>query len=64
MIIIFSLEQLGFNEFYEKEAKTYILIGYTVARVFAEHKHMYKLYTEFGEMIGEISGKLRHEAID
>jgi ribosome biogenesis GTPase len=38
--------------------------GYTVARVFAEHKHIYKLYTELGEVHGEISGKLRHEAID
>jgi ribosome biogenesis GTPase len=38
--------------------------GYTVARVFAEHKHIYKLYTEHGEVLGEISGKLRHEAID
>lgn len=64
MIIILNLEQLGFNEFYEKEAKAFILNGYAVARVFAEHKHMYKLYTEFGEVLGEISGKLRHEAVD
>ena len=35
-----------------------------MARVFAEHKHIYKLYTELGEVLGEISGKLRHEAID
>ena len=38
--------------------------GYSLGRVFAEHKHIYKLYTEFGEVLGEISGKLRHEAIE
>jgi len=64
VIFIFSLEQLGFNDFYEKEAKAFTLEGYCVARVFAEHKHMYKLYTEFGEVLGEISGKLRHEALE
>jgi ribosome biogenesis GTPase len=35
-----------------------------VARVFAEHKHIYKLFTEVGEVLAEVSGKLRHEAID
>ena len=64
MIFIFSLEQLGFNEFYKKEAETFTGDGYIVARVFAEHKHMYKLYTEFGEVLGEISGKLRYEALE
>jgi ribosome biogenesis GTPase / thiamine phosphate phosphatase len=64
VIIILNLKQLGWDEFYEKEAKAFTLNGCTVARVFAEHKHMYKLYTEFGEVLGEISGKLRHEAIE
>jgi ribosome biogenesis GTPase len=35
-----------------------------VARVFAEHKHIYKLFTEIGEVLAEVSGKLRHEAIN
>ena len=38
--------------------------GYTVGRVFAEHKHIYKLYTEAGEVLGEISGKFRFEVLE
>ena len=35
-----------------------------MARVFAEHKHIYKLFTEAGEVLAEVSGKLRYETID
>lgn len=35
-----------------------------MARVFAEHKHIYKLFTEDGEVLAEVSGKLRYETID
>ena len=35
-----------------------------MARVFAEHKNIYKIFTEFGEVLAEVSGKLRHEALD
>jgi len=38
--------------------------GYTLGRVFAEHKNMYKLGTEVGEVLGEISGKFRFEVLE
>lgn len=63
MIFIYSLKQLGWDEFYKEEFHT-IEDGYAVARVFAEHKHIYKIYTEYGEMLSEISGKLRYGAMD
>ncbi|MBZ9689256.1 ribosome small subunit-dependent GTPase A [Clostridium estertheticum] len=63
-MFIYSLKQLGWDEFYKEEFDTFIEDGYTIARVFAEHKHIYKLYTEYGEMLSEISGKLRHEAMN
>ena len=63
-MFIFSLKQLGWEEFHKEEINSFIEDGYTLARVFAEHKHIYKLYTELGEVSGEISGKLRHEAMD
>ncbi|MBU3188484.1 ribosome small subunit-dependent GTPase A [Clostridium bowmanii] len=37
---------------------------YSVARVFGEHKNIYRVYTELGEMMAEVSGKLRHAATD
>ena len=58
------MKQLGWDEFYNEEFDTFIEEGYSVARVFAEHKHIYKLYTEHGEMLSEVSGKLRHETTD
>jgi len=61
-MLIFNLKQLGWETFYNEDIDTFIEDVNTVARVFAEHKHIYKLYTEFGEVLGEISGNLRHEA--
>ena len=60
---ICDLKQLGWEIFCNEDVNTFIEDGSTLARVFAEHKHIYKLYTEFGEVLGEISGKLRHEAV-
>nr|WP_246066805.1 ribosome small subunit-dependent GTPase A [Paenibacillus koleovorans] len=37
--------------------------GYIAGRVALEHKHMYRVYTEHGDLLAEVSGKLRHEAL-
>jgi ribosome biogenesis GTPase len=62
--IIYSLKQLGWEEFHKQKDDIFIEEGFTVARVFAEHKHIYKLFTEVGEVLAEVSGKLRYETID
>ncbi|MFC7442003.1 ribosome small subunit-dependent GTPase A [Laceyella putida] len=36
--------------------------GVTVGRVTLEHKRLYRLWTEQGELLGELTGKLRYEA--
>jgi len=36
--------------------------GWTAGRVVLEHKHMYRVVTEQGEVLAEVSGKLRFQA--
>lgn len=57
-----DLKDIGFNNFFMESFKEYEKSGYKLGRVFAEHTHIYKLYTEIGEVLGEISGKMLHEA--
>lgn len=64
MIIIYNLKDLGWNEYFDNNFKPFEKQGFTVARVFTEYTHIYKLYTEFGEISGEISGKMRYAAMD
>ncbi|MBL0386053.1 ribosome small subunit-dependent GTPase A [Tumebacillus sp. ITR2] len=35
---------------------------FTVARVALEHKHLYRVYSEHGDMLASVSGKMRHTA--
>ena len=63
-----NLKNIGWNNNYEEAYKTnfkeFAEKGCSVGRVFAEHTHLYKLYTETGELLGEVSGKMRHEALE
>lgn len=54
-----DLQQFGWNDYFETEFKPYTTAGYQAGRIFLEHKHLYRLYTVFGEIQGEISGKMR-----
>ncbi|OPH58579.1 ribosome small subunit-dependent GTPase A [Paenibacillus ferrarius] len=54
---------LGWNSFFEKAFEPYQNEGYQAGRVSLEHKHMYRVLTESGEMLAEISGKMRHLAL-
>lgn len=57
-----NLQTLGWNPFFEGQYATFAAEGYTVGRVALEHKHLYRVYTEQGEVLAEVSGKMRHEA--
>ena len=59
-----ELKQLGWNNYFEEKFKAFEEKGYKAGRIFAEHTHLYKVKTEQGEVLGEISGKLRYEASD
>ena len=59
-----DLTSFGWNEFFDKSFKSYEAQGYTAGRVVLEHKGFFRVYTEYGEVLAEISGKLRHEAVN
>ncbi|MDF2962339.1 MAG: rsgA [Paenibacillus sp.] len=54
-----SLELYGFQPFFANQYKE----GYDIGRIALEHKHLYRIYAEDGEWLGELSGKTRYEAV-
>lgn len=56
-------ESLGWNSNFEKAFEPYQTDGYRAGRVSLEHKHMYRVLTESGEVLAEVSGKMRHLAV-
>ena len=59
-----DLTSFGWSEFFEINFKSYAARGYTAGRVALEHRNFFRVYTEYGEVLAEISGKLRHEAVN
>lgn len=59
-----DLTSFGWSEFFESSFRLYKGQDYTAGRVALEHKSLYRVYTEYGESLGELSGKLRHEAVN
>ena len=57
-----NLVSLGWNETFANHFAEYEQQGCTVGRVALEHKHIYRVYTEQGELLSEISGKMRFQA--
>ncbi|MBS4218816.1 ribosome small subunit-dependent GTPase A [Bacillus sp. FJAT-49711] len=57
-----DLKILGWNEQFENEFESYKQEGYSMGRVALEHKHMYKVLTEHGEVLAEVSGKFQYNA--
>jgi ribosome biogenesis GTPase len=58
----FTLEQLGWKSFFDEHFASYAEQGYTVGRVALEHKHIYRVCTENGDVLAEIAGKMRFNA--
>jgi ribosome biogenesis GTPase / thiamine phosphate phosphatase len=59
-----DLTTFGWDEFFESAFQPYAANGYGCGRVALEHKHFYRVYSDWGEGLGEITGRLRHEALD
>jgi ribosome biogenesis GTPase / thiamine phosphate phosphatase len=67
-----TLESLGWNDFFSQSFDSLIAkqserdrpSPFTVGRVALEHRSAYTLYTEQGDLTGEISGKLRHRTTE
>ena len=59
---MYSLEQLGWCEFFERQWKSKKSEGLVRARVSEENRGLYKIISQNGERWAELRGKLRHEA--
>ena len=57
-----DLTAFGWSESFEVSFQSYAERGYTCGRVTLEHRNLFRVYTQSGEVLAEISGKLRHEA--
>lgn len=57
-----KLELLGWNDFFTSSFDNSCQPEYTVGRVTIEHKNSYVLYSEYGELTAEVTGKLRYQA--
>lgn len=58
-----NINLIGMNERVEKEFSVYKEQGFTLGRVALEHKRMYRIWTENGEPLCEVSGKFSFNAL-
>jgi ribosome biogenesis GTPase len=57
-----DLQLLGLTASLAEAFGPYARDGFTAGRVVSAHTHVYRVLTEAGEMLAEVSGRLRHEA--
>jgi ribosome biogenesis GTPase len=57
-----NLTDYGWGEFFEAHLQPESRDVYKAGRVVLEYNHLYRVYTEQGELLSDVSGKLRHEA--
>jgi ribosome biogenesis GTPase / thiamine phosphate phosphatase len=58
-----NLKVLGWNNYFEKEFVPFAGSEYVPGRIFEGQKHSYRVLTEKGEVIAEVSGKFRFGAV-
>jgi ribosome biogenesis GTPase len=58
-----NLTNYGWNEFFEPAFHPYAAEGYEAGRVLLEYNYLYRVYTGRGELLADVAGKLRHEAV-
>ncbi len=59
-----DLDLLGWSSFFEESFEPFIQHGYSAGRISEEHKHLYHVLTECGELLAKVSGKLLHDSED
>jgi ribosome biogenesis GTPase len=57
-----KLESLGFSSSFEEAFRAVAGAGHVPGRVAAGHTHLFRVFTESGDLLAEVSGRLRHEA--
>ncbi|GIN86429.1 ribosome small subunit-dependent GTPase [Heyndrickxia sporothermodurans] len=59
-----NLQNLGWNQYFEDAFEEYKQQGFEVGRVTLEHKRIYRVLSRHGELLAEVSGKLRFNALE
>lgn len=57
-----NLKSLGWNQTFEESFKPFEILNLVPGRISIEHKGLYNVLTEHGELLGEITGKIRFNA--
>jgi ribosome biogenesis GTPase len=57
-----ALLQFGWNERFAQHFQPFLVHEYLPGRVSFQNQHLYRVYTEQGELLAEVAGKLRYEA--
>ncbi|MCI0338674.1 MAG: ribosome small subunit-dependent GTPase A [Acidobacteria bacterium] len=57
-----QLRQWGWNDFFTAHYEMYFEGGYAAGRVTLEYSNFYRVQTANGEILAEITGRLKHEA--
>jgi ribosome biogenesis GTPase len=57
-----SLETYGWNEFFAASFAPFVEEGYRAGRVAVQYRAQYEVYTEYGELSGETTGRLQYDA--
>lgn len=61
---MFSMQELGWNPFFEDQFQPYKHQGFNVGRVVKESRHQYRIYTPQGVVNGDVSGHFQYTAIN
>jgi len=59
-----NIESLGWNKFFDESFSELNVRDFIPARVSQEHRNLYRILCDQGEVLAEISGKYRYQAID
>jgi ribosome biogenesis GTPase len=57
-----DLNLLGWDSIFEEKFNPFLQYGYSAGRISEEHKHLYHVLAENGELFAKVSGKLLHES--
>jgi ribosome biogenesis GTPase len=57
-----DLNQLGWSSFFKESFEPFLQRGYSAGRISEEHKHLYHVLAECGELVAKVSGKLFHDS--
>jgi len=57
-----KLGDLGWNGFFNQHFERFRNRDFAPGRIACEHKRIYTIYTEHGELVAEVSGRFRHSA--